>query len=233
MSQGIYLLKFKGTDKVYVGQSVNIEYRYKKHIQSLKRGSSPYKLQQAYSLYGPPELEILISTEDSSLLNTLENEAIEIFNSVANGFNTAELADLHGEGELNPASKYSNDKIEEVFNLLLDLSKRYKDIEKETGVSISTVRHIANLEAHTWLSIKYPEEYALLKSYKGKIRQQNTNSASQRGISYPTIISPEGLEYEVSNAADFARKHGLDSSTLVKVLKRRPKYISHKGWKLK
>lgn len=233
MSIGIYILKFKSTDSVYVGQSVNIEYRYKKHIQSLKRGSSNYKLQKAYSLYGEPILEILLDNIAQDELNIYENEAIALYDSVKNGFNVAELADIHASGENNPSSKYSNEDITKAFKLLLDLSHRYKDIEKLTGVSISTIRHIANTEAHTWLKQVYPDEYEILISYKGKLRQQATNSAAKRGITYPPIISPMGEEFTVTNVASFSREHNLDPSSLRKVLVKTPKYISHKGWKLK
>lgn len=231
MTCGIYLLKFSGTDQVYIGQSVNIEYRYKKHIQALKRGTANYKLQKEYSYRGIPILEVLLECSADEL-NGNENEAIQIYDSVSNGFNIAEFADIHAEGEKNPASKYSEQKIEEVFHLLLDLDNRYKDIEEKTGVSLSTVRHIANLESHTWLAIKYPEKYELLKSYKGLARQQATNSAASRGIEYPSIVSPSGIEYTVTNVTAFARVHNLDPSSLTKVLNRRPKYNSHKGWKL-
>lgn len=37
MTTGIYCLRFKGTDKVYVGQSNNIIYRFNQHIRSLKK----------------------------------------------------------------------------------------------------------------------------------------------------------------------------------------------------
>lgn len=231
MSCGIYLLKFTGTDKVYVGQSVNIEYRYKKHIQSLKRGSSNYKLQQAFKEFGTPSLFILIEA-DKKDLNECENEAIQIFNSVHYGFNIAKYADIHSEGEENPYSKYSNEKVYEVFLLLLDLSYRYKAIEEVTGVPISTIRHIANCESHTWLRDKYPEEYKILESYRGKLRQQATNSAKQKGIEYPAILSPKGEVFVVNNVSAFAKEHNLDASALTKVLNKRPKYITHKGWKL-
>jgi len=231
MSCGIYALKFKGTDKVYIGQSVNIEYRYKKHIQSLKRNSSNYKLQNAYNEYGIPKLDILVEINKEDL-NSYENETIQIYNSVINGFNIAEYADIHSEGDKNPASKYSNEQIYKVFNLLLDLSYRYKDIELLTNVSISTIRHIANGEAHTWLKDKYPDNYKILESYKGSLRQQATNSSYQKGITYPNIVSPSGQEYSITNVSAFAREHNLDPSSLRKVLTKTPKYLTHKGWKL-
>jgi hypothetical protein len=233
MTCGIYLLKFNGTKDVYVGQSTNIEYRYKKHIQSLKRGDSNYKLQNAYKLYGKPILEILLENISQNELNDCENEAILLFNSVKAGLNIAEFADIYSTGEKKPSAKYSTEDIIKVFKLLLDLSYRYKDIEKMTGVASSTIRHIANMEAHTWLKEKYPEDYKTLVSYKGRLRQQATNSAEQRGITYSPIISPTGKEYIVVNVASFAREHNLDPSALRKVLVKTPKYKSHKGWKLK
>ena len=232
MTCGIYILKFNGTDKVYVGQSENIEYRYKKHLQRLKRGDHNYKMQQAYITYGTPELEILLPDLTKEELNIHEYEAFKIYDSISNGFNIAEQPSIHGNGELNPSSKYSNEKIIEVLLLLIDVSNTYKQIELLTGVSESTIRHIANQEAHLWLKEKYPLEYSQLKNLKGK-RSTGKNTAIDRGIAYPTILSPTGEEYNITNIAAFAKEHGLDSSSLAKVLNKRPKYNSHKGWKLK
>ena len=44
MTIGIYLLRFNGTHKVYVGQSINIEKRYTDHLYVLKRGLGTYKM---------------------------------------------------------------------------------------------------------------------------------------------------------------------------------------------
>lgn len=232
MTCGIYILKFKGTDKVYVGQSENVEYRYKKHLQRLKRGTHNYKMQQAYVLYGVPELEIILFDLTKEELNPSEYEAFEVYDSISNGFNIAEQPSIHGSGELNPGSKYSNEKIVEVLFLLIDDRNTYKHIESITGVSLSTVRHIANQEAHSWLQHSHPLEYSKLENLRSK-RAFNKNTAEIRGIVYPTILSPTGQEYNITNVATFAKEHGLDSSSLAKVLKKRPKYITHKGWKLK
>ena len=232
MTCGIYVLKFNGTNKVYVGQSENIEYRYKKHLQRLKRGDHNYKMQQAYKDYGSPILEIVLADLTKEELNSNEYEAFKIYDSISNGFNIAEQPSIHGNGELNPSSKYPNEKIIEVLLLLIDISNTYKQIESLTGVSESTVRHIANQEAHHWLEQKYPLEYEQLRNLKGK-RSTGKNTAIDRGIVYPTILSPTGEEYNIANIAAFAKEHGLDSSSLAKVLKKRPKYNSHKGWKLK
>lgn len=231
MSCGIYKLNFNGTDKVYIGQSDNIEYRFKKHIQSLKNGKANYKMLEAFNRYGLPTLEILVECLKEEL-NTFEKEAFEIFDSIKNGFNIASEPDIHLSGELNPASKYSNEDIALVFELLLDEYNSYKSISGETGVSISTIRHIANLESHTWLKEVYPDKYKILEDLRGFKRQSACNSSKVRGKNLPNIISPEGVAYTIDNISQFAREHNLDPSSLRKVLVGEARYKTHKGWHL-
>lgn len=136
-------------------------------------------------------------------------------------------------GTKNPASKYSD---EQILNVLQQLATgvQYKNIHASTNVSISTIRHIANQEAHAYLQEKYPELYAAMLAHgANEGRKSHSCGAASRGITYPPIISPEGKEYIVTHVANFAREHGLDASCLAKVLKRTPKYNTHKGWELK
>jgi len=228
---GIYILKFTGTNKVYVGQSVDINRRFAVHLRKLKNGSANYKLQAAYETLGTPVLEVLCEC-DRSELNATEEEAFEIYDSINNGYNIATKPDIHLEGPENGGAKYTKNEIEEVFELLLDVNNRYIDIHYITGVSVATIRHISNGESHSWLKNAYPDKYATLEDLKGLKRQSAGNSAQSRGIVYPPIISPEGKEYIVTHIANFAKEHGLDPSSLSKVLKRRPSYASHKGWHL-
>lgn len=229
MLTGIYLLRFIGTTSVYIGQAIDINRRYSVHLRKLKSGTANYKMQNAYLLYGAPSLEILCECTREDL-NKYEEEAFEIFRPE---LNIATKPDIHLEGPSNGAAKYTEEEITLGFELLLDISYRYKDIAIETGVSEATIRHIANGESHSWLEVKYPEKYAILVGMRGITRQSFSNSAKARGIEYPILVSPEGVEYTVEIISTFAKEHGLDSSSLAKVLKRRPKYKSHKGWKLK
>jgi hypothetical protein len=233
MVMGIYTLKFKGSDKVYVGQSVNINNRLIAHKKAFKKGHLNYKLNEAYTLYGLPILTVICEIDNKDELNTAEAEAFEIFDCIDNGYNIAKEPDIHQEGEKNGASKYPNDKIIEVFKLLLDPFNSYKSISDVTKVSRSTVSHIANMESHSWLSREFPEEYKLLESLKGSTRQSAGNSSKSKGVALPIIVSPDGIEYTVEVMSTFAKEHGLDPSGLAKVMRKAPKYNSHKGWKLK
>ncbi len=230
MTTGIYVLKFSGTNKVYIGQSVNIEVRYRVHKQKLKDGSHNYKMMEAYNKYGLPEIEILCECSREEL-NKYEAEAFEIYNSIAEGFNIASEPDIHQEGEKNGASRYSNEDIIKVFKMLIDPNNRYKDICTATGVSENTIRHVANGDAHTWLSVKFPEDYPkLAEIIRTQIRRALSGSAKSKGIEYPRVKAPDGSIHKVDNANAFARQHGMDSSYFIKLLNK--KALSCKGWKL-
>lgn len=147
MTIGIYLLQFSSIDPVYIGQSVHIEKRYRDHILSLKSRKANYKMLDAYDIAGLPTLEIL---EVCSIreLTAKEIEYIGLFDSIKTGLNVASGGDIHRKGENNGAARYSNEQIRKVFFLLLDPRNKYIEIEKLTDVSESTIRHIANGDAH-------------------------------------------------------------------------------------
>lgn len=189
-------------------------------------------MKAAYLIHGAPQLEILCECKQDEL-NKFEAEAFELYDIAKNGLNIAQEPDIHMAGIRNPASKYSEDQILSVLKQLA-VGTQYKDIHANTEVSISTIRHIANQEAHGYLKDLYPELYSAMLTFgTNGGRMQVSQGASARGIVYPPILAPNGKEYVVTHVANFAKEHGLDASCLAKVLKRTPKYKSHKGWKLK
>lgn len=237
MTIGIYALLFEGTDKLYIGLSKDIEKRYIKHIQEFISSSSSKKLQDAYTLYGKPKLEILIACEESELAD-LEISAIEVYDSINNGFNTVNGGSLGCglSGELNGRSKYSNQQIEAAFMLLVgECYHSYKDIAKIVGVSKSVITSIFNGTSHTWLKNKYPEKYSSMQNSSDRRISANVLSASKRdaksrGIIYPKVISPTGEIYNIDNLAVFSKEQGLNSGALGRVL--HGKAAHHKGWRI-
>lgn len=170
MTCGIYILKFKGTNKVYIGQSVNIDKRKSTHYSQFKTGTHSKKLQDAYNLYGLPSLEIIIEGT-SDTLDVLENEAIQIWDSVENGFNTLEFAENtpkgNIQGEQHYKSKYSNSRIIEAFLLIVKKEITLKEISERTNIKYDTIRAITKGTNHTWLKKEYPLEYDLMIATKG------------------------------------------------------------------
>jgi hypothetical protein len=230
MTIGIYLLKFQGTDKVYVGQSLRIEERYTKHKYKLKNSLANHKLMEAYNRFGMPILEILLECSETEDLDVLENEAIEIFDSVKNGFNINTKASGGGtglQGETHGNSKYTEETIKKVFKLLLLNKVPFKTISNNTGVEISTVRDISKGKSHKWLAQVYRDEYELLKDLK---YTRIYNTAEYKGIIYPDIKSPDGKVYKIQNLTSFAKEHKLNKSHLCGVLNGKRK--THLGWQL-
>lgn len=159
---GIYLLRFVGTDKVYIGKSKNIATRWTKHKQNFRNSSTSIKLQEAYKLYGMPSIEVLVECRENETLE-IEREAISIFNSVKNGFNTysegSEDNSVYGDTHHN--SVYSNSNIILVLELLTHTPiYTYDYIASITGVNISTIAMISCGYHHRWLSTEYPILYS-------------------------------------------------------------------------
>lgn len=224
MTCGIYKLVFEGTDKVYIGQSIDIEDRFKRHLYAMNKGTSVPKVQEAFILYGTPKLEVL-SECDSTDLDDFEIETISIYNSINNGFNS-----LSGGSRLigtnNPSARYT---VEDYYNVLVLLGTPgipWKKISKDTGVSEYTISHISAKESHLWLKEAFPVEYAKLEL----IHSTGRNSAYMQGIFYPYIVSPEGIVYEVKCPTHFAKEHKLLQPKLHEVLT--GSRDTHRGWHL-
>ncbi len=230
MTIGIYSLSFTGTNKIYVGQSINIERRYKQHINDLNLGTASPKLLEAYKLYDIPAYTILLECSKEEL-NVNEIEAIEVFNSIAEGLNTQPGGGAWPilSGESNPNSIHKNSDIVYVFlHLVNNIDKPIKVLAKELNIHVSTVKNIANGQGYKWLKDIYPNEYKILEGIKGN---RPINSLKYSGKPCPTTISPEGVEYVVENISRFAKEHGLNAGAFGEVL--RGKAAHHKGWKLK
>lgn len=231
MTIGIYALIFKGTDQIYIGQSINIEQRYIKHLYRLKNYLANYKLLEAYNLYGIPKLEIICECSREEL-NHLEEELISELDTVNKGLNIRSKPAGGGtslRGQFHPNSICSNIQVLNVFQLLINRKNlSFKQIAEITGTSIDIVRDISKGKAHLWLKDICPEEYAILINIKGT---RVVNSAVLKGIKYPLIESPTGEIFNIENISEFARVHGLNKSHLCGVLNRKRK--SHLGWKLK
>lgn len=229
MTYGIYKLSFKGTDKVYIGQSVNIEKRYNSHLSAFYRNKAAKKLQEAYNTYGIPSMEILVVEPDKLHRSLLEDRYISEYSAYIYGFNTLEHADEvpinTKAGVEGPAAVYTKSQIEEVFYLLCDHEYTAEKISEETGVSVGIIYYISTGKGHLWLKEEYPEYYNTFISNRG-----HGNSAHAKGIQYPPILDPIGNIHYITNRSKFAVDNKLDCGALGRVLRGVAK--THKGWRL-
>lgn len=86
---GIYCINNIINNKKYIGQSININKRWKSHISALNNNRHyNFHLQQAWNKYGSKNFEFnVIEICDKSLLNEREVYWIEKFNSLELGYN--------------------------------------------------------------------------------------------------------------------------------------------------
>lgn len=224
MTIGIYKLEFNGTDKVYIGQSLNIEKRFINHKSDMLNGTSSLKMQEAYRLYGLPTLTVLEECSISEL-DKIEYLAICTNNSIVNGFNTVKGGDSSKRGEDNSQAKYCSGIYKEILFYLVETSLSNKEIAEIVEVNINVVKHISDMSRHFWLEEEEPELYNKLVSLR-KIGTKKCAKAS--GLVYPQIKSPTGCIYNVDNITQFAKLHGLSSGALCSLLNR--KIRSTQGW---
>jgi group I intron endonuclease len=230
MTTGIYKLVFIGSTKCYIGQSINIESRFKQHLASFKNRTANHKLLVAYDTYGLPDLEILCVCSINEL-NILEEEAINIFNSVDNGFNiytSAKQVPIY-YGETHPKSKYTAEQILTAAKLLCEPNNKGSYISEITGVQLSTIQDIARLNSHAWIKDIDPITYNKLISLKGT--RKNPKTLEQRDTEYPAVISPSGLVYKsIPNLKQFCITHNLHRSNFRRMLLGKSSVCQ--GWKL-
>lgn len=231
MTCGIYKLSFEGTDKVYIGKSKNIELRFLGHKRDLRAGSASKKMQEAYLVHGLPTLDIILECEESELVDA-EIEAINIYDSVAKGFNS--VAESRGgsvalPGELAGNALYDNAQYIKIAELLAETYMSVDEIATSLSVNRAVVSNIKHLANHAWIEKTRPDLYEKLKNKLASYRKLK-NSAEYKGIQYPNLQAPDGTIHTVTCINEFARKHKLDSGNLCKLLNGVAK--SYKGWYL-
>lgn len=226
MTVGIYKLNFDNTDKVYIGQSVNIEKRFKEHLNLLSKGLGKHKLQEAYNTYGKPSLEILIDDVSENELNTYEIEAINLYDSVNNGFNTLAYPgnpDIRGHQSVH--AKLHKDTYVKIFELLANTDMSLKQISEKVGCTRDIVQKIFVGTTHSWLY----EEYQALAELVINKRQLGRYYRKSHSESDRKIRCPLGAVFTIVNIREFCREHELNSAHISAVLRGVRK--SHKGWK--
>lgn len=218
---GIYALVWED-GVIYIGQSINIHYRYRKHILSLRAGTHHnYKVQQHFTKYGEPALEILSLCKESEL-DKLEIMWIQEFNATTDGLNIS-LGGESGRGLFGTNSKYSKTQILKVFSLLYKSNYTYINIQKRTGVNIGVISGISNSTTHMWLEEAYPGKYDILRLKQGTRLIGRTKGDISYSTSYPLLVDPEGLIHNIANIAEFCRVHKDlvegDKNTLAAVIR--------------
>lgn len=138
MEKDIYIIRNKINNKVYIGQSVNAEVRYKAHISNSKTFSRHSEIDEAMSELGIENFyyEIIERTEN---YNERERYWIKYYNSlIPNGYNILE------GGNVKP--QHTSIKNEEILlKIIQDIqfsNKSLKTIAEENNLSLKIISSI-------------------------------------------------------------------------------------------
>lgn len=227
MTVGIYAIYFTNIDKIYVGQSQQIEQRFIAHKSLFSRGHYNYKMANAYYKDPNPEY-IILEVCSISNLNELEIHYINEFDSITSGLNIQYGGESGRPGFGNGKCKYTREELELAFNLLTDPKLTKAEISKLSGIPIYTITSIISGDRHIWLHEYYPKISEQIKCNKFN---RFKNAQENRFKTRVTLLDPEGNEHICHNIAEFARMHRLNTGHLSAVVRQHES--QHKGWKLK
>lgn len=175
MTQGVYLITNNLNNKVYIGQSKDIERRWSDHISLGKTTSKSTSVANKYPLYRSMKkygvenfsLTILEEVEDYNQLDSIENKYIEKYNSITNGYNQRITSSSGYSKEYTISKrelKYSVTK-EKLRSELLCYS--FEKVASIYGVSSNAIR-------------KWCKDYGLPSSSKDYITPEKTKEFSDR-----------------------------------------------------
>lgn len=151
MSIGIYKIENLINHKIYIGQSIHIEKRWREHCWK----TSDSLIGRAIKKYGKEnfDFQILEETEDFSQLNDLETKYIKVFDTLApKGYNLK----LDDKQEHHVFAKYSYEDLKKIVDDLKVSNLSFSEIAKKYSLSESTIYSLNRGDYHRLPEEKYP-----------------------------------------------------------------------------
>lgn len=216
----VYKISNKLNGKCYIGQtSQKTIHRLQEHKSTLRSNThrNPH-LQKAWNKYGEEAFEFIIIQNCNSVeeLNGVEDKLIKELNTIHRDFGY----NIRSGGDNSPMAEETK----------LKISQAKKGISIHTAESKAKIVKFLTGRIHSDESKRKRSEK--LKGYIWSETQKDIWAKSQRPQGYPTIVSPEGIEYsEIVNMTTFCREHGLSWRTMGNIVN--GKGVSHKGWHVK
>lgn len=150
MSTGIYKIENLINGHCYIGQSINIELRWKKHRALVE--NSDYPLYRAIKKYGIDNFSFDIIQEcEPCELDELEIYWIEYYNSYYDGYNQT-----RGGGKYGCNVKISDEDLWEIVQLLKNSDLSQAAIAQKFNLGNDTISEINHGKTRVLDNIEYP-----------------------------------------------------------------------------
>lgn len=180
MTCGIYKIENLIDHKCYIGQSVNINSRWRAHkqiVQNSNHECKDYPLYRAIRKYGLENFNFSVLEECSKEeLDSKEKYYINYYNSYNNGYNST----LGGQGSHGHGTKINIEQVYEIVELLKNTNKINKEIGDLYNLSETTISAINT--GYYW---KLDDiEYPIRKHYEQVEIRKESN-----GVTYYTKLN--------------------------------------------
>lgn len=224
MSMGIYKIENLINGKVYIGQSIRIERRWKEHCFN----SSDSLISAAIKKYGKENFsfEILEEVDDTEKLNQLESQYIQRFNSLTpHGYNVVIMDETDRSHQF---FYYNQDTFFSIINSIKNTNKSFSEIAEEYGISVRTIYFLNRGDYHKLPNESYPLRPVLDLSKKqhfcvdcgceiakGSQRCSTCDHKRQRKVDRPSREELKQL-IRITPFTKIGKKYGVADNTIRK-----------------
>ena len=209
---GIYCIENIITNQKYIGQSINIKYRWKKHVSALNSNTHDNSyLQNSWNKYGKDNFKFyIIETCDQELLNEKEIYYIEYYNTLDRNYGY----NLKTGGQ--NCSTYCTDEIKSKMSDAIkrsyengDLKQRRSEATKQYWKNPDNKSRILN-ENNPMFGKHHTDES---KKKMSEVKKSKHNIPYNKNL---TKVFCEELNSEFENATQAAKELQIDSSSILK-----------------
>lgn len=213
----IYAYVKKENNKiVYVGQTVDLNTRHKQHIKydpfNMNNKEYNYPLSKGIRKYGEDAYELIILEDNLTReqLNEREIYWISFYDTYFNGYNQS----IGGANPVKPI--FTEEKINDVIEMLKDESYSYQDIANKTGMSMTHIHNINTGKRRKRDDLQYPIRQFNTKGTKGlKFSQEECEKIHQEILSNKKTFKEIAKEFNCSDSTIRDINKGITKSYIL------------------